>query len=225
MANYMDHIVKLLETRVVTHDVKEFRVEKPKGYHFTPGQATDVSVNRPEWKENKHPFTFTGLNEDPFLQFTIKGYPGRHGVTDLLHRLRPGEEIIIGEVWGAIEYKGPGCFLAGGAGITPFLAIFRELHKDKQAAGNTLFFSNKTSSDIIEHEELLSILGARANFLLTREKRPGYFQGRMDKAFLEERVTDFGQPFYVCGPDAMVQELSATLAGLGVSPETLVVEK
>lgn len=221
----MDHTVKLLAIRQVTHDVKEFRVEKPKGYRFIPGQATDVSVNRPEWKDNKHPFTFTGLNEDAFLQFTIKGYPERHGVTELLHQLKPGDEIIIGDVWGAIEYSGPGCFLAGGAGITPFLAIFRQLYKDNQTAGNTLFFSNKTVADIIEQEELLRILGVRANFLLTRERQPGYFSGRIDAAFLQEQVTDLKQPFYICGPDEMVHKLSATLASLGAAPEGLVVEK
>jgi len=221
----MDHTVKLLEIRQVTHDVKEFRVEKPKGYHFVPGQATDVSVNRPEWKDNKHPFTFTGLNEDPFLQFTIKGYPERHGMTELLHQLKPGDEIIIGDVWGAIEYRGPGVFLAGGAGITPFLAIFRQLYKGKQAAGNTLYFSNKTAADIIEREELLRILGVRASFLLTREKQPGLLHGRIDKAFLKEQISNFRQPFYICGPDAMVAELSEALAALGAKPEGLVIEK
>jgi ferredoxin-NADP reductase len=221
----MDNIVKILELRQVTHDVKQFRVEKPKGYYFVPGQATDVSVNKPEWKDNKHPFTFTGLNDDAFLQFTIKRYPDRHGVTDLLHQLKPGDEIIVRDVWGAIEYRGPGCFLAGGAGITPFLAIFRQLHRDHQAAGNTLFFSNKTAPDIIEHQELLDILGVRVSFLLTREQNPGYLHGRIDENFLRDQVTDFRQPFYVCGPDEMVKELSDTLAGLGASPETLVIEK
>ena len=221
----MDHTVKLLQVRQVTHDVREFRVEKPKGYRFVPGQATDVSVNQPEWKDNKHPFTFTGLNEDAYLQFTIKGYPDRHGVTALLHRLKPGDEIIIGDVWGAIEYRGPGVFLAGGAGLTPFLAIFRQLHKDGQLGGNTLYFSNKTAADIIEHEELDRILGVRANYLLTREKNPAYFQGHIDKKFLQEQISDFKQPFYICGPDAMVQELSETLAALGAKPEGLVIEK
>lgn len=221
----MDHTVKLLQVRQVTHDVKEFRVEKPKGYQFVPGQATDVSVNQPEWKDNKHPFTFTGLNEDSFLQFTIKGYPERHGVTELLHRLKPGDEIIIGDVWGAIEYRGPGYFLAGGAGITPFLAIFRQLDKTGQIADNTLYFSNKTTADIIERQELDRILGVRANYLLTREKDPGYYQGHIDKGFLQEQISDFRQPFYICGPDAMVQELSDTLAALGAKPEGLVIEK
>ncbi len=221
----MDNIVKILEIKQVTHDVKQFRLEKPKGYHFVPGQATDVSVNLPDWKDNKHPFTFTGLNDDPFLQFTIKRYPDHHGVTDLLHQLKPGDEIIVRDVWGAIEYRGPGCFLAGGAGITPFLAIFRQLHRDGHAGGNTLFFSNKTAADIIEHQELLDILGVRVSFLLTREHNDSYLHGRIDKKFLRGQVSDFRQPFYICGPDDMVKELAETLAGLGASAETVVIEK
>jgi ferredoxin-NADP reductase len=222
----MEAIVKILDIRPVTHDVKQFRVEKPKGYHFIPGQATDVSINKPEWKDKKNPFTFTGLNDDPFLQFTIKDYPDHHGVTEQLHKLRPGDELIIRDVWGAIEYQGPGVFIAGGAGITPFLAIFRELDRDHKARANTLYFSNKTVADIIEHQELLDILGAHAHFIITNEKSgEGYFHGRIDKKFLQEQLTDFHQPFYVCGPDEMVKEISDTLTELGATPESLVFEK
>ena len=57
-----EHIVKIITTEQLTHDVKRFQVEKPKGYTFIPGQATDVSVNTPDFKNKKRPFTFTGLN-------------------------------------------------------------------------------------------------------------------------------------------------------------------
>lgn len=220
-----EYIVKLLETRQVTHDVKQFRFEKPKGYTFIPGQATDLTINKPEWKDKKNPFTFTGLNDDSFLQFTIKRYPDHHGVTQQLHQLQPGDTVILHDVWGAIEYHGPGVFLAGGAGITPFLAIFRELHRDHQASGNTLYFSNKTEGDIIEHQELLDILGVGANFILTNDNKEGYFHARIDKTFLKDQITDFKQPFYICGPDAMVAELNNTLKELGANPESVVFEK
>jgi ferredoxin-NADP reductase len=226
----MENIVKILDIKDVTHDTKQFRLEKPKGYHFVPGQATDVSINKPEWKDNKHPFTFTGLNDDPFLQFTIKRYPSHHGMTDQLHQLKAGDELIVRDVWGAIEYHGPGVFLAGGAGITPFLAIFRQLHKDNKARGNTLFFSNKTAADIIEHDELLDILGVRVTFLLTRESQPGshpgaYLPGRIDETFLKDQVSDFHQPFYICGPDEMIKELTATLKKMHANAESLIFEQ
>ncbi len=37
------HIVKIKSIRQVTHDVKSFRIEKPAGYQFVPGQATEVA--------------------------------------------------------------------------------------------------------------------------------------------------------------------------------------
>ena len=219
------YTVKLLETRQVTHDVKEFRFEKPKGYRFIPGQATDMTINKPGYTDKKNPFTFTGYNDDPFIQFTIKRYPDHHGVTDQLHQLQPGDTVIVHDVWGAIEYRGPGFFLAGGAGITPFLAILRQLHREKKAQGNSLFFSNKTVGDIIEHQELLDILGVSANFILSKDDTPGYFHTRIDKTFLKEQVSNFKQPFYICGPDQMVADLTNTLKELGADPESLVFEK
>jgi ferredoxin-NADP reductase len=221
----MEFIVKILDIKQVTHDVKRFRVEKPSGYRFRPGQATELSVNRPGWSAEKRPFTFTCLTDDPYLEFTIKRYPERHGVTDLLHQLRPEDEVILRDVWGAIEYKGPGCFIAGGAGITPFLAIFRQLDRQKTVAGNTLFFSNKTAADTIEEEQLRSILGSNVYFILSKEKKDGYLHGRIDGDFLRRYVSDFHQPFYICGPDPMIHDINDLLTGMGASPEALVFEK
>ena len=128
----MDYIVKILEIKQAASQVKCFRIEKPVGYVFSPGQATDVSINKPGFEEQTRPFTFTALNQETYLEFTIKRYPDHHGVTDQLHQLKSGDELIIRDVWGAIEYNGPGYFIAGGAGITPFIAILRSLHKEKK---------------------------------------------------------------------------------------------
>jgi ferredoxin-NADP reductase len=228
----MEEIVRILSIVQVTHDVRAYRVTKPAGYSFEPGQATDVSVNKEKWKDEKRPFTFTGLAEWPHLEFTIKSYADRHGVTDELGRLREGDELIIGDAWGAIAYHGAGTFIAGGAGITPFLAIFRRLQKDNQIDGNQLFFSNKTAADIILHEELIRILGANAHFILTQEQEgeKGEKAGKggkthIDRDYLKAAINDFSQPFYICGPDKMVSDLASALAGLGAHPESVVFEK
>src|SRR5882757_10699749 len=141
----MEKIAKILSIRDVTHDVRSYRVGKPEGYRFVPGQATEISIHKDKWKEERRPFTFTSLNEWPYLEFTIKSYSDHDGLTNALYHLHPGDELIIRDVWGAISYKGEGYFIAGGAGITPFIAILRQLHKEKKIQGNQLFFSNKTS--------------------------------------------------------------------------------
>jgi len=221
----MDNIVKILAIETVTHNVKSFKIEKPEGYSFNPGQATEVSINKEGWKEEKRPFTFTALTDDPFLQFTIKGYHDHKGVTDQLHQLKPGDELIIRDVWGAIEYKGPGYFIAGGAGITPFLAILRDLHRKGKLEGNTLFFSNQTYRDIIHESELKTMLGKHVVFILSKEEKPGYLHTRINKSFLQSNIADNSKHFYICGPDPMVNEIAGILTGMGADADTVVFEK
>ncbi len=221
----MKNIVKILAIKQVTHDVKCFRFEKPAGYDFVPGQATDVSINKPGLEEELRPFTFTSLENEPYLEFTIKRYEAHHGITDKLHQLVPGDELIIADAWGAIEYEGPGYFIAGGAGITPFIAILRALHKEKKIAGNKLFFSNKTAADIIYEQELVEILGNNVVFILTKENNPSYVHGHIDTAFIKQNVNDFNKHFYICGPDEMVIDLTKQLEQLGAKTDSVVFEK
>ncbi|MEJ2493010.1 MAG: FAD-binding oxidoreductase [Ignavibacteriaceae bacterium] len=220
-----EHIVKILKTEKVTHDVKRFQVQKPEGYSFTPGQATEASINTPELKDEKRPFTITSLNDEAELEFTIKIYKERDSVTKALDELKAGDEIIIHDVWGAIHYKGPGVFIAGGAGVTPFIAIFRQLYKNNKIEGNRLIFSNKTEKDIILKDEFEKMLGSNFYNTLTREKSDKYDNRRIDESFLKEQVKDFNQNFYVCGPDKFVQDIQTILSKLGTSPESVVFEE
>jgi hypothetical protein len=219
------HIVKIVGIQQVTHDVKSFRIEKPAGYTFVPGQATEVAVNKPEWQEERRPFTFTSLNHEPTLEFTIKRYADHKGVTNQIHQLTAGDELILHDVWGAIEYKGPGYFIAGGAGITPFIAILRQLHRDNQLAGNTLFFSNKTAADVIYEDEFTNMMGNNAQYILSRERKTGYEHGIINIDFLRSHVNDFSKHFYVCGPDKMISDINATLEKLGAQADLVIFEK
>ena len=221
----MEQIIRIKSITPRTHNVKSFRCQKPGGYVFNPGQATEVSINREGWREEKRPFTFTSLNEDPDLEFTIKRYSDHNGVTNELHSLQPGDELIVRDVWGAIEYKGPGYFIAGGAGITPFIAIFRQLHKDGGLEDNQLFFSNKTDKDIILEDEFNSMLGKNVIHVITDDRGTRYHAGHINEPFLKDHVKDVGRKFYLCGPPKMVESMQEILSRLGASPETVVFEK
>jgi len=220
-----EHIVKILLTEYVTPDVKRFVVEKPEGYAFIPGQATDVSINMEGLKEHKRPFTFTSLNDWSYLEFTIKMYREHKGVTRELEQLQVGDELIIREPWGAIAYRGPGVFLAGGAGITPFIAILRQLFTDNNIAGNMLIFSTQTSKDVIYGNELVAMLGGNFFNVLTRENVIGFYDKRIDENYLKETIRNFSQNFYVCGPPDFVTDLTKFLGGLGASSENIIFEK
>ncbi|MDX9947224.1 MAG: hypothetical protein RBS38_07655 [Bacteroidales bacterium] len=219
-----EHIVKILSIDPVTHDVKRFRIEKPDGYSFIPGQATEVSVNTPELKDEKRPFTFTCLNSEPYLEFTIKIYPSHNGITNELGKLNPGAELIIRDVWGAISYKGKGVFIAGGAGITPFLSIFRDLRTKNEIPGNTLIFANKTKADIILESELSEMLGNAFINILSDEKADNYYFGMISEDFLKNHLGDLNRKFYVCGPPPMMDAILKQLANLGVGENSVTLE-
>ncbi len=217
----MEENVKIKSISQVTHDVKQFVVEKPSGYHYTPGHATEVSINKEDWKDEKRPFTFTSLNDANDLEFTIKIYPGHDGVTKQLDHLKPGDELIIRDTWGAIEYKGPGYFIAGGAGITPYLAILRDLSRENKVDGNQLFFANKTDRDIILKEELDHIMDGKATYVITDQEDTSYTNAYLNEEFLKEHISDFSKRFYVCGPPKMTEAIGDTLKKLGASPDAV----
>jgi len=225
------HRGRVLHREQLATDVHLYIIEKPDGFSFRPGQAVDLSVDDEGWRDEKRPFTMTSLPSNPRLEFIIKSYPTNRypdhdGMTQHLGRdIEVGQRVIFGDAWGAIEHRGPGVFIAGGAGVTPFIAIFRQLEQEKKLEGNRLFFSNRKREDIFLQGELFRCLGHRVVCTLTGETHRDYESGRIDKAWLESRVNDFNQPFYLCGPPAMISEIGQSLKDLGADPDGLIFEE
>lgn len=218
------HIVKIKSIDKVTPDVLVIVTEKPPGYKFTPGQATEVSINKDNWKRERRPFTFTSLPTDDYLEFTIKIYPLHNGVTNQLLQLIENDELILQDVFGAISCKGKGVFIAGGAGVTPFISIFRHLKSTNEIGGNVLVFANKTKADIILEKEFKDLLGDAFINILSKEELDGYHYGRISEDFLKTIITDFTQQFYVCGPPPMVDAVRKQLISLGVKKKAVTIE-
>jgi ferredoxin-NADP reductase len=222
MANYK---VKIIEVTPLVPKVFRIRTEKPANYAFISGQATELSLQYEGWEKEKRPFTFTSLPTDKFLEFTIKTYADHEGVTKRIATVGVGDEFEIGDSWGAIEYKGEGVFIAGGAGVTPFLSIFRNLNQKGELGNNQLFCSNKFEDEIICFDELKSLLGGKFINTVTEQKDPDLPTGRIDKHFLMNHIKDFKQQFYVCGPDGFTKDILKSLKELGANAEALVFEK
>jgi len=199
--------------------------EKPQHYNFTPGQAADIAINQIGWKNEKRPFTFTCLPDKNYLEFTIKTYPSHHGVTNELLKLKKDDELILHDVFGAIRYKGDGVFIAGGAGVTPFICIFRYLQSKNKIGSNKLIFANKTKEDIILETEFEKLLGKNFINILSDEVADGYAHGQIDEDFLKANIDGFNQQFYVCGPPPMMNAIEKQLANLGVAKKAITVEE
>ncbi len=221
----MSHTLPVLDIAEVTHDVRRIRLQKPDGYKFVPGQATEVAVDKDGWREEKRPFTFTCLPEDTYLEFTIKIYPDHDGVTGQIGKLHNGDHLILEDPWGTIQYKGKGCFVAGGAGITPFIAIIRDLKRNGELEGNTLIFSNKAERDIILRKEFEQSKELKCLFTVTDQPNSDLPNTFIDKGYLQKHIQDFRQNFYVCGPPPMMDQVMDALKELGADPDSLTFEE
>lgn len=218
------HHVKIKSIDKITHDVLQIITEKPPQFNFNPGQATEVSINKKEWENEKRPFTFTCLPENNFLQFTIKTYPSHKGVTNELLNLNINDELILHDVFGDIGYKGEGIFIAGGAGVTPFISIFRYLQSKNEIGDNKLIFANKTKADIILEQEFKNLLGKNFINILSDEKTEEYANGQITEDFLKTYITDLDKVFYICGPPPMMEAIEKQLVNLQVDKKLIVKE-
>lgn len=216
--------VNIKSIKRLTHDVLEITTTKPKDCEFKPGQAIRMAVCKNGWKDEDRPFTFTSLPSDEGLEFIIKIYPSHNGMTEQLYNLTITDELSLEKIYGAIEYKGKGIFLAGGAGITPFISILKDLQTKNELVGNSLVFANKTEKDIFLQDWLNNVLGENYRNILSEEKKENYLYGQIDKDFLKENITDYAQYFYVCGPPKMSESIIENLQDLGVDKKYIVAE-
>ncbi len=221
----MTHDLTLRAIEPVTHNVNRLTFDRPASFEFTPGQATDLALDKDGWRDEPRPFTFTSLPSEDHLEFVIKSYPSHDGVTEQIAGMQPGDRVRIGPAWGAIKDKGPGIFIAGGAGITPFIATLRARKaRLGELSGCQLIFSNARERDIILREEWEAMPRLNTVFTVTDEKAEGLERDLIDGDFLDRHVRDWNCTFYVCGPEPMVEDIETILKDKRVPGDRIVVE-
>lgn len=220
----MAHQMTLKRIEPVTHDTHHLVFDRPEGFEYTPGQGVELHVLKEGWEDKGRPFTPVTLPEEPTLEFVIKSYPDRHGVTEQIGKMLPGDEVNMKGPFGAISDHGPGIFIAGGAGVTPMIAVMRkQLHEKGTLEGSTLVFANKTEQDIIWRDKFEAMKGLNTAFVVD-EAGGSVPQQRIDRDYLSQFVGP-ASLCYVCGPPPMMKAVRSALEDLGVKDENIIQEK
>lgn len=221
----MAYTLTLQSIEPVTHDTHHLVFNKPDGYEYTPGQACDLALAKDGWREKQRPFTFVGLPTDSTLEFVIKSYPDHDGVTEQIAKMQMTDQVEISDPWGAIEDKGPGVFIAGGAGVTPFIAVLkRRLQTHGTLEDCHLVFSNKTEKDIILRDMFTSMRGLNCHFVVTDDPDSEFSRDQIDKDYLAPIVAQTDGPIYICGPEPMIDDMAEAVKALDVSEARIVTE-
>lgn len=208
---------KVLHKQEINHNVMRFHIQKPYGYIFTPGQAIDLSIDKPGYELEVAPFTIINDVSSSFLELIIKIRPDKKSLTNGLAELECGANLQITEPWDTYKYKGSGVFIAAGSGITPFLPILRQLANSGVdiRKDHTLVYANKRKEDILFNAELKRYFGDNYINVLSSVKERNMVLGRVDFNFLKEQIKNLNQHFYICGPRIFENDVRSNLLILG----------
>lgn len=210
----------------------------PAGYHLS------IHVKDEEGKEIRRTYTPLSLSTTAgHVELLIKVYhpcpefPKGGALTQLLDKVKVGEEITVSGPRGKHTYLGRGSFefknedqkevrhfkkltfLAGGSGITPFISVMRHIALDKDDQTEvTLLFSNKTEDDVLLHDELSKYAAEhklKYVWTITREapKDPHANTGRINLSLLEKSIPKPSEDHivFVCGPSEFNKTMKSIL--------------
>ncbi len=149
----------------------------------------------------EHPYTLSSSPSEPDLRIAIKDLGD---ASRAIQSIRPGTKVRIEGPYGRFfpvkaNPKQPELWVAGGIGITPFLARLRHLKALGQAADVHLVYAVQDEARALYAAELQSLIdtieGARLTFHYF------YREGPISAAYLVETCPDLDQrEVYICGP-------------------------
>ena len=207
-----------------TPDIRTFRLLRPEGFDFAPGQFLTVRF-RADGKEHARCYSISSAPEARgYLEISVK----RQGVvSSALHAaLRTGALLSVKAPAGAFTYPAgedrPIVLLAGGVGITPLMSMLRHGVAAEPARPITLVYSAQREDGHAFRDELQTLAGRhpqlRVHYAASRgATQPHCYPGRIDESLLRAAVPDIAHSIsLVCGPRPMIDATKALLATLGV---------
>ena len=218
--------LRVLGVRRETDEIRTFRLERPPGFDFVPGQYLTVVVPVEGRLVSRCYSICSAPDEHRHLEISVR----RQGlVSAALHEsMRSGGAIAARKPAGKFVYpadsRRPIVLLGGGVGITPLLGMLRHAAASDPGREVTLLLSVRSGAQIpfkAELEELGRRPGLRVVVTATRGGAvPPVRSGRLDLEFVKREVRDpTGCVFCMCGPGEMIDGFKTSLPAMGVPPD------
>ncbi len=222
--------------RQATPTVKVFTLRTgEQQMEYKPGQWLDFYVEVDGTTEvGGYSMTSSPLTKGS-LELAIK-YSEANPVTRHLHgSARVGDSVVLEGGQGDCYYEAGMAqsltLIAGGIGITPIMSIIRYAREATLEVPVTLLYSAPSVEEHLYREELEELAaahdGLHCEFWVTRDGtlQPGTVHGRIGAARLKDAATDTEALYFVCGPSAMIDEVTLVLLDLGVPKERIRFER
>jgi ferredoxin-NADP reductase len=229
----------LLGRTRVADGTMAFQFERPKHFHFKPGQYVYLTIPDPE----------DGVASRITHAFSIASSPLSQDlpVTTRLQNTRFKRTLVVLPIGSAARILGPmGSFhlhdntarpavlLAGGIGVAPFLSILSYAAQETLSQPLFLFYANRQLKDAAFIDDLWQLERDNPRFrfvpTLTRTTNPGpSWRGRTGHISSEMLLGQVGHvrgpKYYIAGPSKMVAATIQTLGKAGVNEDDIRTEE
>jgi toluene monooxygenase electron transfer component len=214
---------KLVGTRDLTHDLREFRFATQGAPGFLPGQYALFQL---PGVQGFRTYSMSNVEDGSGeWHFMVKRMPGGMGTAALFDGVPVGAALGLDGPYGLADLRKESprdlLLVAGGSGLAPILSIARGAVREPALEGRQLhvFYGARTMRDICGEEELSRLpgFGTRIHFqpvISMPAESPGWtgptgFVHEHVRAVLGERLTEL--ECYFAGPPAMAQAVQALL--------------
>jgi predicted ferric reductase len=197
------------------------RAKKDSIQNSRAGQFLFVRFLGDKILNESHPFTISSAPSEEVLRVTIKA--SGDFTRYLFHHLKTGAEAIVEGAHGMFDYKTGGdkqIWIAGGIGVTPFLAFTRDMNGDLKKDVD-FYYAVRHPDDAIFADEIKA--AAQKNPRLKAYIRFTFSDGSLT---VEDIVKNAGgnirgHHVYMCGPFAMVQAFEKKFLEAGVQKSNI----
>jgi ferredoxin-NADP reductase len=210
------HVLAVLDEAV---DIRTFRLARPSGFDFLPGQFIAIRVSVAGKPHVRCYSISSSPDSRAYLEISVR----RQGLvsTTLHSTLRGGSLLSVGRPAGQFVYPHaddrPLALLAGGIGITPLLSMLRYAVSSDPTRPVALLYSarNLPAAAFLSELKLIAERHPQVRIGLTLSEGPApapWRSGHIDMTMLRQYVSHPPHTvFCVCGPTPMMDAMERML--------------
>jgi len=205
-------------------------------YTFIAGQYVNLRLTL-DGQEIRRAYSICSSPESGELRIAIKAVKDGNFSQFANTKLKVGDILEVGKPEGkftlepqADRQKNYAAFVAG-SGITPVISILKSVLKSEPRSSFALVYGNKSPEETIFHQELHDLQSKYTgrlfvHFVFSQAKAEGELFGRIDKSVVnfvlnnKHKEIEFDK-FYLCGPEEMINTVSAVLAAHNISEKNI----
>jgi ring-1,2-phenylacetyl-CoA epoxidase subunit PaaE len=210
-------------------------------YAFQAGQHLPIQIER-DGRKLRRTYSICSEQDEWPLQIGVRVQPGGQFSEFAAGELKIGDVLDVmppsGQFHAIVDATKSRHALgfAAGSGITPILSIIATILKGEPNSRFTLFYGNRTQRTTMFIDDLFALKNRypdrlQLHFLFSREEQEFEIaSGRLDEAKVRDLMQYFGRGLsadeaYVCGPDTMIESVTAALVNLGMPGDAIHAER